>query len=75
MIIDYKTFEKEYDVKFYFDEDEEKEWKENKLVLHIELRKWADIILLAPLSANTLAKITNGICDNLLVNAFNLRLV
>jgi phosphopantothenoylcysteine decarboxylase len=30
------------------------------------LRKWADILLIAPLSANTLAKITHGICDNLL---------
>ncbi|XP_059178083.1 phosphopantothenoylcysteine decarboxylase-like [Physella acuta] len=35
-------------------------------VLHIELRKWADLLLIAPLDANTLAKIANGICDNLL---------
>lgn len=35
-------------------------------VLHIELRKWADVLLVAPLDANTLAKIANGICDNLL---------
>ncbi|XP_040579293.1 phosphopantothenoylcysteine decarboxylase [Lepeophtheirus salmonis] len=35
-------------------------------VLHIELRNWADIALIAPLDANTLAKISNGICDNLL---------
>lgn len=35
-------------------------------VLHIQLRKWADYLLIAPLSANTLAKISNGICDNLL---------
>ncbi len=35
-------------------------------VLHIELREWADILLIAPLSANTLAKIANGIADNLL---------
>jgi phosphopantothenoylcysteine decarboxylase len=27
-------------------------------VLHIELRKWADAMLIAPLSANTLAKVT-----------------
>ncbi|XP_017478644.1 PREDICTED: phosphopantothenoylcysteine decarboxylase [Rhagoletis zephyria] len=35
-------------------------------VLHIELGKWADVLLIAPLSANTLAKISTGICDNLL---------
>ncbi|KAL4219678.1 hypothetical protein ACF0H5_022250 [Mactra antiquata] len=35
-------------------------------VLHIELRKWADILLIAPLDANTLGKIASGICDNLL---------
>ena len=37
-------------------------------VLHIELRRWADIMVIAPLDANTLAKISNGICDNLLVS-------
>lgn len=36
-------------------------------VLHIELRRWADILLIAPLDANTLGKIASGICDNLLV--------
>ncbi|XP_027513395.1 phosphopantothenoylcysteine decarboxylase isoform X3 [Corapipo altera] len=35
-------------------------------VLHIELRRWADLMLVAPLDANTLAKVANGICDNLL---------
>lgn len=34
-------------------------------ILHIELRRWADIVLVAPCSANTLAKIAGGICDNL----------
>ena len=37
-------------------------------ILHIELRRWADIVLVAPCSANTLAKISNGICDNLAVS-------
>ena len=37
-------------------------------VLHIELRRWADILVIAPLDANTLAKIANGLCDNLLVS-------
>lgn len=36
-------------------------------ILHIELRRWADIVLIAPCSANTLAKIAHGICDNLAV--------
>ncbi|CAN0419932.1 unnamed protein product [Pylaiella littoralis] len=34
-------------------------------VLHIELRHWADMLLVAPLSANTMAKLANGLCDNL----------
>jgi len=34
-------------------------------ILHIELRRWADIVLVAPCSANTLAKIANGLTDNL----------
>lgn len=33
---------------------------------HIELAKWAEVILIAPATANTLAKIAHGICDNLL---------
>ncbi|XP_029379709.1 phosphopantothenoylcysteine decarboxylase isoform X2 [Echeneis naucrates] len=35
-------------------------------VLHIELRRWADLFVIAPLDANTLGKIASGICDNLL---------
>lgn len=31
-----------------------------------ELRRWADLMVIAPLDANTLAKISNGLCDNLL---------
>ncbi len=37
-------------------------------VEHIELAKWADIIVIAPASANTIAKISNGIADNLLTS-------
>ncbi|PXF40137.1 putative phosphopantothenoylcysteine decarboxylase [Gracilariopsis chorda] len=49
------------------DEDEWSTWgKISDPVLHIELRKWADIFLVAPLSANTLAKLAHGLCDNLL---------
>jgi phosphopantothenoylcysteine decarboxylase len=35
-------------------------------VLHIELRKWADVFAVAPLDANTLAKFAIGLCDNCL---------
>ena len=35
------------------------------LVVHIELRKWADLAAVAPCSANTLAKMALGLCDNL----------
>ncbi len=37
-------------------------------MLHIELRRWADILVIAPLDANTLAKMAGGLCDNLLVS-------
>lgn len=33
---------------------------------HIEWAQWADILVVAPLSANSLAKIAHGICDDLL---------
>lgn len=33
---------------------------------HVELGRWADVILVAPASANTIAKLANGFCDNLL---------
>jgi phosphopantothenoylcysteine decarboxylase len=35
-------------------------------VLHIELRRWAELLLLAPLDANTLGKMALGLCDNCL---------
>lgn len=54
-------------VKIYSDKDEWELWtKRSDPVLHIELRRWADLLVIAPLDANTLGKIANGICDNLL---------
>lgn len=37
-------------------------------ILHIELRKWADLMVIAPLSANTMAKIVAGMSDGLLTS-------
>ncbi|MGD1863240.1 MAG: bifunctional phosphopantothenoylcysteine decarboxylase/phosphopantothenate--cysteine ligase CoaBC [Phormidesmis sp.] len=36
--------------------------------LHIELGEWADVFVIAPLSANTLGKLAHGLADNLLTN-------
>jgi phosphopantothenoylcysteine decarboxylase len=35
-------------------------------VLHIDLRRWADLLVIAPLDANTLAKLATGLSDNCL---------
>lgn len=60
----------------YRDKDEWENWQQmSDPVLHIELRNWATALLVAPLDANTLAKLANGLCDNLLtciVRAWNL---
>lgn len=45
--------------------DENKTWSN-----HVELALWADIMLIAPCTANTLAKITSGICDNFLMAVY-----
>jgi phosphopantothenoylcysteine decarboxylase len=53
----------------YVDEDEWKEpWKRGNGILHIELRRWADMLVIAPLSANTMAKIVNGMADGILTS-------
>ncbi len=49
--------------------DDAQEWGNTNQVLHIELAKWCDAMLIAPLTANTLAKMANGLCDNLLTSA------
>lgn len=41
-------------------------WERGDPVLHIELRRWADLLVVAPLDANTLAKLALGFSDNCL---------
>ncbi|KAH6641651.1 flavoprotein-domain-containing protein [Chaetomium tenue] len=43
-------------------------WRRGASILHIELRRWADMLVVAPLSANTLAKVVHGMSDNLLTS-------
>ncbi|MFC0343275.1 bifunctional phosphopantothenoylcysteine decarboxylase/phosphopantothenate--cysteine ligase CoaBC [Epilithonimonas hispanica] len=45
--------------------DENKTWNN-----HVELALWADLLLIAPCTANTLSKITTGVCDNLLMAVY-----
>jgi len=42
----------------------------NSWANHVMLGRWADIMLIAPLSCNTLAKMANGLCDNLLMAVY-----
>ena len=47
---------------FYNQEEENEKWNN-----HVELGLWADLMVIAPATANTLSKMANGICDNLLL--------
>uniref|UniRef100_A0A183DSS0 Flavoprotein domain-containing protein n=1 Tax=Gongylonema pulchrum TaxID=637853 RepID=A0A183DSS0_9BILA len=70
--------ESAFEIPIYNDLDEWNMWKKRgDPVLHIgklpifeliELRRWADAMVVAPLDANTLAKWANGLCDNLLTS-------
>ncbi|TVZ55417.1 phosphopantothenoylcysteine decarboxylase/phosphopantothenate--cysteine ligase [Lutibacter sp. Hel_I_33_5] len=50
---------------FYNKEDENELWNN-----HVDLGLWADIMLVAPATANTLSKMANGTCDNLLLATY-----
>lgn len=52
------------------DEWPDEAYRRGDPVRHIELRSWADCFLIAPLDANTLAKLANGLCDNALTSVF-----
>ncbi|PBK74985.1 flavo protein, partial [Armillaria solidipes] len=57
------------DTRVWTDKDEwPMSFKIGDPILHIELRRWADVVLVAPCSANTLSKIANGSCDNLVTS-------
>lgn len=48
-----------------FEKNDSGEWNN-----HVDLGLWADLMLIAPASANTMAKMANGICDNLLTAVY-----
>ena len=50
---------------FYNEEDENAQWNN-----HVELGLWADLMIIAPATANTLSKMVNGNCDNLLIATY-----
>lgn len=50
---------------FYNEEDENAMWNN-----HVELGLWADYMVIAPATANTLSKMANGSCDNLLLATY-----
>ena len=50
---------------FYEKEDENELWNN-----HVDLGLWADLMIIAPATANTLSKMTNGTCDNLLLATY-----
>ena len=50
---------------FTNEEDENAVWNN-----HVELGLWADLFIIAPATANTLAKMSNGVCDNLLMATY-----
>ncbi|HEY9644080.1 MAG TPA: bifunctional phosphopantothenoylcysteine decarboxylase/phosphopantothenate--cysteine ligase CoaBC [Coleofasciculaceae cyanobacterium] len=43
-------------------------WQPHARPLHIDLGEWAEVFVIAPLTANTLAKLAQGMADNLLTN-------
>ena len=50
---------------FFNEEDDNAQWNN-----HVELGLWADLMIIAPATANTLSKMANGNCDNLLIATY-----
>ncbi len=50
---------------FINEEDENAQWNN-----HVELALWADLFVIAPATANTMSKMANGTCDNLLLGTY-----
>jgi phosphopantothenoylcysteine decarboxylase/phosphopantothenate--cysteine ligase len=50
---------------FVNEDDENAIWNN-----HVELGLWADLFIVAPATANTMAKMANGVCDNLLLATY-----
>jgi phosphopantothenoylcysteine decarboxylase/phosphopantothenate--cysteine ligase len=50
---------------FVNDEEDNVQWNN-----HVELGLWADLMLIAPATANSLSKMVNGNCDNLLIATY-----
>ncbi len=50
---------------FYNDEEDNVQWNN-----HVELGLWGDLMVIAPATANTLSKMVNGNCDNLLIATY-----
>ena len=50
---------------FTDEEDDNEVWNN-----HVDLGLWADIFVIAPATANTMAKMANGICDNILLATY-----
>jgi phosphopantothenoylcysteine decarboxylase / phosphopantothenate---cysteine ligase len=50
---------------FYNEDDENAQWNN-----HVEIGLWADLMIIAPATANTMSKMVNGNCDNLLIATY-----
>ncbi|WP_225036176.1 bifunctional phosphopantothenoylcysteine decarboxylase/phosphopantothenate--cysteine ligase CoaBC [Winogradskyella sp. SM1960] len=50
---------------FVDEEDDNQVWNN-----HVDLGLWADIFVIAPATANTMAKMANGVCDNMLLATY-----
>ena len=59
-------------VRVWTDQDEwpRQRYAKDQDIPHISLGDWADVLVIAPLTANTLAKLVLGLADNLLTNVY-----